>query len=86
MTTNEAVTPAPTYVSIGDNDGIPTPGAGETDVMRDDTGSQPAEYDRVRAGQAEELGLLQGGGRPVVQRKEVSRRPVAGHGNGSGRV
>jgi hypothetical protein len=81
-TTNEAVTPAPTYISIGDNYGIPTPGAGETD----NTGSQPAKYEGVRAGQAEGLGLLQGEGRPVVRRKEVSRKSVPGHGNVSGRL
>jgi hypothetical protein len=85
-TTNEAVTPAPTYISIGDNYGIPTPGAGETDAMRDNTGSQPAKYEGVRAGQAEGLGLLQGEGRPVVRRKEVSRKSVPGHGNVSGRL
>jgi hypothetical protein len=86
VTTNEAVMPAQTYISIGDNDGIPTPGAGETDAMRDNTGSQPAKYEGVRAGQAEALGLLQGEGRPVVRRKEVSRKPVPGHGNKSERL
>ena len=83
VTANGVVT-APKYVSIGDNYGIPTPGAGETDAMRYNTGSQPAEYEGVGAGQAEGLGLLQGGARSVVQRKEVSRKPVPGHGNGSG--
>jgi hypothetical protein len=86
VTTNEAVTPAPTYISIGDNYGIPTPGAGETDAIRDNTGSQPAKYEGVRAGQAEGLGLLQGEGRLVVRRKEVSRKSVPGHGNMSGRL
>jgi hypothetical protein len=86
VTTNEAVTPAPTYISIGDNYGIPTPGAGETDAMRDNTGSQPAKYEGVRAGQAEGLGLLQGEARPVVRRKEVSRKSVPGHDNVSGRL
>ena len=54
--------------------------------MRDNTGSQPAKYEGVRAGQAEGLGLLQGEGKPVVRRKEVSRKSVPGHGNVSGRL
>lgn len=82
----EAGAPAPTYVSIGDDYGIPTPGAEETDAMRDNTGSQPVRYEVVRTGQAEGMGLLQGGARRVVQRKEISRKPVPGHGNGSGRL
>jgi hypothetical protein len=86
VTTNEAVTPAPTYLSIGDNYGIPTPRARETNVMRDNTVSHPAKYEGFRAGQTEGLGLLQGGGRPVVRRKEVSRKSVPGHGNRSGRL
>jgi hypothetical protein len=81
---NEAVTSAPMYVSIGDDYGMPTPGARETETMRNNTGSQPAKYEGVRAGQAEALGLLEGGGRPMVRRKEVSRKSLPGHGNGSG--
>lgn len=84
VTTNEAVTPAPTYVSIDDNYGIPSPEIEETGAMRHNTGSQPAMYEGITAGQAEGLGLLPSGARPVVQRKEVSRKSVPGHGNGSG--
>ena len=86
MTTNEMVTPAPMYVSIGDRHGIPTPWAGETDAMRGNSRSPPAKYERLRTEQAEGARLLQGGGRPVVQRKEVSRKPVRGQGHGSERL
>lgn len=81
---NEAVTPAATYVSISDDYGMPTPGVGETETMRYNTGSQPARYEGVRAEKAEGLGLLQGGARPVVKRKEISRKSVPGYGNSNG--
>ena len=86
---DHAVTPAPAYVSNGDNYSSPTPGAWETDIIRDDTGSQRARYEAIRVGQAEGLGLLQGGPRPMVKRKEVprkevSRKPVPGHGDRNG--
>ncbi|MCJ1390596.1 hypothetical protein MMC18_003456 [Xylographa bjoerkii] len=81
VTTTEAVSPAPTYISIGDDYGVPTPRARETDGIRDNTGSRPTMYEGFRTGQAEGLGLLQGGPRPVVQRKSAP-----GHGNASRRL
>ena len=85
---NQAATPAPTYVSIGDDYGMPTPEAGETERMKYNTGPRPAMNEGTRAGKADGLGLLQGAGpmlqRNGMQRKEVSRKSVPGHGNGSG--
>ncbi|MCJ1383187.1 hypothetical protein MMC17_006300 [Xylographa soralifera] len=86
VTISEAVSPAPTYISIGDDDGTPIPWAGATDTVRDNSGLQPTIYDGVSARQAEALGLLQSGVRPMVQRQEISRKSVPGHRNGSGRL
>lgn len=76
VNTNEVVTPAPTYVAIGDEYSIPTPSAEETGAMREDTEWQSLKYEDVRSGQAEGLGLLEGGDRPVIQRKEIPRKPL----------
>jgi hypothetical protein len=79
MAANEAMTPSPTYLSLGDDYGMPTSGLGETETARYDAVSHPARYEGVRGEQAEGLGLLQGGnGRPVVKRKEISRKAVPG--------
>lgn len=82
--THEAVTPTPTYISIGDNDGIPNPRAEERASTRNNNGSRPTIYEETRSEQAEGLGILQGAGRQVVKRKEVSRKSVQGYGNASG--
>jgi hypothetical protein len=79
--THEAVTPTPTYISIGDNDGIPNPRAEERASTRNNNGSRPTIYEETRSEQAEGLGILQGAGRQVVKRKEVSRKSVPGYGN-----
>lgn len=86
VTVNETATPDPTYISIGDDYGWPSPETGGTVPMRyhTESQSQTAKYERVSAGQPEGLRLLRGDARPVIQRKEVSRKPVPGRGNGSG--
>lgn len=82
---DEAVTPSPTYISNGVDYGMPTRAAGEMETVRHDAGSQPGGHEGVSAGQAEGLGLLHGGsGRPVVKRKEISRKAAPGHRNGMG--
>jgi hypothetical protein len=80
---NEAAMTAPTYVSTGDDYGMPTPGVEERETMRYNPGLRPAKYEAIRDVQAEGLGLLQGGG-SVAWRKEIPRKSVPGHGNGSG--
>jgi hypothetical protein len=82
--THEAVTPAPTYISMDGNYSIPTPRAEDRVPTRNNNGSQPMIYEGTRSEQAEGLGLLQGAGGPVVKRKEVSRKSVPGYGNASG--
>jgi len=84
VTTHEAITPASTYISMDDNYGIPTPRAEERLPTRNNNGPQPTIYEGTRSEQAEGLGLLQGGGRPMVKGKEVSRKSVPGYGNASG--
>jgi hypothetical protein len=74
--THEAVTP--TYISMDDNYGIPSPRAEER------VGSQPTIYEGTRSERVEGLGLLQGAERPVVKRKEVSRKSVPGYDNANG--
>jgi hypothetical protein len=81
--THEAVTPAPTYISMDDNYSEPTPRAEERVPTRNNNGPQPTIYEGTRSEQAEGLGLLQGAGRPAVKRKEVSRKSVPGYGNAS---
>jgi hypothetical protein len=69
----EAVTPAATHGEVY-NDGVATPGSGarETNIpVVPQRG--PSNYE----GPAEGLGLLQSPERPVVQKSEVSRKPVA---------
>jgi hypothetical protein len=80
--THEAVTP--TYISMDDSYGIPTPRAEERVPTGNNNRSQPTRYEGTRSERVEGLGLLQGAGRPVVKRKEVSRKSVPGHDNASG--
>ena len=84
MAVNEAASPTSTYVSMGDGCGVPTPGAREGGTMSPNTGLRPAQYEEIRAGQAEGLGLLQDVVRPVAWRKEIRRKSVPGQGNESG--
>ena len=81
---NEATTPAPTYISMGNDSGIPAPGARERETMNSNTGLRSAKYEGIRSGQVEGLGLLQDGGRPLAWRKQIPRKSVPGHSNGSG--
>ena len=81
---NEATTPAPTYISMGNDSGIPAPGARERETMNSNTGLRSAKYEGIRSGQVEGLGLLQDGVRPLAWRKQIPRKSVPGHSNGSG--
>jgi hypothetical protein len=42
VNTNEVVTPAPTYISIGDEDSMPPPATWEMNTVRHENGSWPA--------------------------------------------
>lgn len=71
----EAVTPAVTYGEVH-NHGVVTPSSGAKEehtpaVLQ----RNPSRYS---GGQADGLGLLQSSERLVMQRREVSRKPVAG--------
>jgi hypothetical protein len=70
----EAVTPAATYGEVY-NCGVATPGSGarETNIPA----LPQIDPSRYKEGQAEGLGLLQSPDRPVMQNREVSRKPVA---------
>lgn len=84
ISVKEATTPSLTYLSVGDDYGMPGYNGGTEHVR----------YESVRAGQTEGLGLLQVEGTPAVRRKEVlrkevrrndiSRKSVPGRGDGNG--
>lgn len=85
MKINEEVTPAPRYVTSVDGYSTLDSGTGETDAMRNYTGWQALRYEGVGFEQAEGLGLLNGGNRPVMKRKEISRKPLPAHSHWDGR-
>jgi hypothetical protein len=75
MDETKAVTPAATYDEIYNYGGaIPSSGAVETNL----TAAPQRNRSRYNGQQAEGIGLLQSPERPVMQRREISRKPVAG--------
>lgn len=71
----EAVTPATTYGEVYNHGGVtPSLEASETSIPA----VPQTDRSRYSGGQAEGLGLLQSPERSLMQRREISRKPVAG--------
>ncbi len=78
VTVDEVVTPATTYISIGDDYGMPTTGIVEADASRYKSSGQhisSRSNEGVGAGPAEGIESFRNESRPVVKRKEVRRKP-----------